>query len=99
MSTVNAIHHINFVVRELAPQVEYLRALLQCEPIIEDLPKRDVIVSYTHLRAHETAEHVVCRLLCDKNNDYHSCHIRHIFTTNSIARIPAILATAAITSI
>ena len=42
MSTVNAIHHINFVVRELAPQVEYLRALLQCEPIIEDLPKRYV---------------------------------------------------------
>jgi methylmalonyl-CoA/ethylmalonyl-CoA epimerase len=42
MSTVNAIHHINFVVRELAPQVEYLRALLQSEPIIEDLPKRYV---------------------------------------------------------
>ena len=42
MSTVNSIHHINFVVRELAPQVEYLRTLLQSEPIIEDLPNRRV---------------------------------------------------------
>lgn len=32
MSTVNSIHHINFVVRELAPQIEYLRILLQSEP-------------------------------------------------------------------
>ena len=42
MSTVNSIHHINFVVRELAPQIEYLRTLLQSEPIIEDLPNRQV---------------------------------------------------------
>jgi methylmalonyl-CoA/ethylmalonyl-CoA epimerase len=42
MSTINAIHHINFVVRELAPQVKYLRTLLQSEPIIEDLPSRKV---------------------------------------------------------
>ena len=25
-------------------------------------------VSYTHLRAHETPEHLVCRLLLEKNN-------------------------------
>ena len=42
MPTVNSIHHINFVVRELAPQIEYFRTLLQCEPIIEDLPIRQV---------------------------------------------------------
>lgn len=42
MPTVNSIHHINFVVRELAPQIEYLRTLLQSEPIIEDLPNRQV---------------------------------------------------------
>ena len=42
MSTVNSIHHINFVVRELAPQVEYLRTLLQSDPITEDLPNRHV---------------------------------------------------------
>jgi len=42
MSTVNSIHHINFVVRELAPQVEYLRTLLQSDPITEDLPNRRV---------------------------------------------------------
>ncbi|MFT4808938.1 MAG: methylmalonyl-CoA/ethylmalonyl-CoA epimerase [Paraglaciecola sp.] len=42
MPPVNSIHHLNFVVRELAPQVEYLRTLLQSEPIIEDLPTRQV---------------------------------------------------------
>jgi methylmalonyl-CoA/ethylmalonyl-CoA epimerase len=42
MSIINSIHHINFVVRELAPHVEYLRTLLQSEPIIEDLPTRKV---------------------------------------------------------
>lgn len=42
MSSVNSIHHINFVVRELEPQVEYLRTLLQCDPILDDLPGRKV---------------------------------------------------------
>jgi methylmalonyl-CoA/ethylmalonyl-CoA epimerase len=42
MSTVNSIHHINFVVRDLAPQVEYFQTLLQCEPIFDDLPARQV---------------------------------------------------------
>jgi methylmalonyl-CoA/ethylmalonyl-CoA epimerase len=42
MPTVNSIHHINFLVRDLAPQVEYFRTLLQSEPIIEDLPTRQV---------------------------------------------------------
>lgn len=42
MSAVKSIHHINFVVRDLEPQVEYLRTLLQSEPIIEDLPIRKV---------------------------------------------------------
>jgi len=42
MSKVNSIHHINFVVKELDPQVNYLQTLLQCEPIIEDLPGRQV---------------------------------------------------------
>ena len=42
MSAVNSIHHINFVVHELQPQIEYLRTLLQSEPIIEDLPTRKV---------------------------------------------------------
>ena len=27
-------------------------------------------VSYTHLRAHETPEHLVCRLLLEKKNHY-----------------------------
>ena len=28
-------------------------------------------VSYTHLRAHETPEHLVCRLLLEKKKQYH----------------------------
>ena len=28
--------------------------------------RRDIAVSYTHLRAHETPEHIVCRLLLEK---------------------------------
>ena len=28
----------------------------------------DSAVSYTHLRAHETPEHLVCRLLLEKKN-------------------------------
>ena len=27
-----------------------------------------IAVSYTHLRAHETPEHLVCRLLLEKKN-------------------------------
>ena len=31
-------------------------------------------VSYTHLRAHETPEHLVCRLLLEKTNPQHITH-------------------------
>ena len=31
-----------------------------------DLPVMSEAVSYTHLRAHETPEHLVCRLLLEK---------------------------------
>src|SRR5678815_4424020 len=34
------------------------------------LPVNDTSVSYTHLRAHETPEHLVCRLLLEKKNLY-----------------------------
>ena len=37
----------------------------------------DVPVSYTHLRAHETPEHLVCRLLLEKNNPNH--YLRNSF--------------------
>ena len=32
-------------------------------------------VSYTHLRAHETPEHLVCRLLLEKKNKHHKLSI------------------------
>jgi hypothetical protein len=46
MSAIQSFHHINFVVRDLPPQVEYLRSLLQCKPIFEDLPVRTTLQTY-----------------------------------------------------
>ncbi|MFT2092773.1 VOC family protein [Paraglaciecola sp. 2405UD69-4] len=42
MSKIQSIHHLNFVVRELEPQIDYFRRLLQTEPVIEELPLRQV---------------------------------------------------------
>ena len=39
----------------------YEREMMRQEPYIHP-------VSYTHLRAHETPEHLVCRLLLEKKN-------------------------------
>ena len=35
---------------------------------ITNYKTKNVPVSYTHLRAHETPEHLVCRLLLEKKN-------------------------------
>eukprot|EP00658_Telonema_sp_P-2_P021409 TRINITY_DN18527_c0_g1_i1.p1 TRINITY_DN18527_c0_g1~~TRINITY_DN18527_c0_g1_i1.p1 ORF type:complete len:111 (+),score=32.75 TRINITY_DN18527_c0_g1_i1:232-564(+) len=35
-------------------------------------------VSYTHLRAHETPEHLVCRLLLEKKKQIHNNKINHV---------------------
>ena len=42
-----------------------LKRLLQTDAYLEFLLQLDA-VSYTHLRAHETPEHLVCRLLLEK---------------------------------
>ena len=41
------------------------------EEAIEIIRKGDMLiaVSYTHLRAHETPEHLVCRLLLEKKKN------------------------------
>ena len=36
---------------------------------------KEASVSYTHLRAHETPEHLVCRLLLEKKNILSLIHI------------------------
>ena len=43
--------------------------LSKIENRMKELVKMDlpIAVSYTHLRAHETPEHIVCRLLLEKN--------------------------------
>src|SRR5678815_2016025 len=63
--------------RQLATMIEAGISLVQAMTALYDQcdPKRqrglrqiisDVTVSYTHLRAHETPEHLVCRLLLEK---------------------------------
>ena len=37
--------------------------------------RRPAAVSYTHLRAHETPEHLVCRLLLETKNNHINSHI------------------------
>jgi len=42
MSHINSIHHINYVVKDLVPQIAYLEKVLGCKPIIEGLEGRNV---------------------------------------------------------
>ena len=51
--------------------LEKLQNYKYCKEIL-DLKKGDYIrsVSYTHLRAHETSLHLVCRLLLEKKHVY-----------------------------
>src|SRR5678816_2398457 len=52
---------VDLVMRELALQRPLWRWRVRaCDPITNQP------VSYTHLRAHETPEHLVCRLLLEK---------------------------------
>ena len=48
------------------------------DEIVEEdqLMPRAKAVSYTHLRAHETPEHLVCRLLLEKKNTHNKPHRR-----------------------
>ena len=39
------------------------------EILLEKIPRTVLPVSYTHLRAHETPEHLVCRLLLEKKKN------------------------------
>ena len=47
------------------PFWEYYRNKIACEVALMAAP-----VSYTHLRAHETPEHIVCRLLPEKKKKH-----------------------------
>ena len=45
-------------------------------------------VSYTHLRAHETPEHLVCRLLLEKKNEISRVSIL-LFRSSKIVNLPS----------
>src|SRR5674536_257214 len=51
------------VIAEVAPQMKPGAVLFDITSVKKDPVKP---VSYTHLRAHETPEHLVCRLLLEK---------------------------------
>eukprot|EP00658_Telonema_sp_P-2_P047779 TRINITY_DN36375_c0_g1_i2.p1 TRINITY_DN36375_c0_g1~~TRINITY_DN36375_c0_g1_i2.p1 ORF type:complete len:147 (-),score=40.72 TRINITY_DN36375_c0_g1_i2:67-507(-) len=50
------------------------------QQITVDLGDKVVAVSYTHLRAHETPEHLVCRLLLEKKKKKNSCQA-HVYSS------------------
>ena len=45
---------------------DFLDMVILVSTNVRDLGQSTVTVSYTHLRAHETPEHLVCRLLLEK---------------------------------
>ena len=46
--------------------------LATCQSIRKEYVGVPIPVSYTHLRAHETPEHLVCRLLLEKKNNHNN---------------------------
>lgn len=42
MTTITSVHHINFVVKDLQPNIEYLSRLLDQQPTIDELVNRQV---------------------------------------------------------
>eukprot|EP00658_Telonema_sp_P-2_P085188 TRINITY_DN9659_c0_g1_i2.p2 TRINITY_DN9659_c0_g1~~TRINITY_DN9659_c0_g1_i2.p2 ORF type:complete len:228 (-),score=38.33 TRINITY_DN9659_c0_g1_i2:53-736(-) len=61
--------HVGCLVRlHLTP--EFKHRIMMMALLLRTLPP----VSYTHLRAHETPEHLVCRLLLEKKKNNHHIH-------------------------
>ena len=50
------------------------------------LHHRVATVSYTHLRAHETPEHLVCRLLLEKKNQGKKKSKKYLLKAKKIAK-------------
>ena len=44
-------------------------------------------VSYTHLRAHETSAHLVCRLLLEKKNFFNDTATTEIYTRKIVGSV------------
>ena len=51
---------------EVFPNLTFYCTKNNPDPVLQINWKRFISVSYTHLRAHETPEHLVCRLLLEK---------------------------------
>src|SRR5674536_396975 len=49
----------------------------ESESSAQSVPE-SVAVSYTHLRAHETPEHLVCRLLLEKKKKHATQTVQHV---------------------
>eukprot|EP00658_Telonema_sp_P-2_P053756 TRINITY_DN4242_c0_g1_i2.p1 TRINITY_DN4242_c0_g1~~TRINITY_DN4242_c0_g1_i2.p1 ORF type:complete len:108 (-),score=15.30 TRINITY_DN4242_c0_g1_i2:18-341(-) len=76
--SARAVIHARLVLNQGPIQISFRRQ-------VGHLTRGDVAVSYTHLRAHETPEHLVCRLLLEKKKKQkHADSIR--VTTRNITK-------------
>ncbi|TQV82675.1 glyoxalase [Exilibacterium tricleocarpae] len=73
MSEVNAIHHLNFLVRDLNQSMGQMQAVLNREPVLESLPQRQVKTARFDLNGTWlvlvqplTADSAVGRILADR---------------------------------
>ena len=65
-------NHCYYSVKAVAGRLDCPPAAAFCNvEVAIQIPLRDVPVSYTHLRAHETDSYLVCRLLLEKKNQTH----------------------------
>ena len=92
---MNLVYNLKGLVKTAISNESFNKALLPYGLITnvksfikEKLPQKAIktfrSVSYTHLRAHETPEHLVCRLLLEKKKKKTTKHNIHILTTKSI---------------
>src|SRR5678815_3894388 len=73
LGTYAGIDNVSEVLLEGGPivywdQVKVPRAVRELGIDVLFNPKYSIPLNYTHLRAHETPEHLVCRLLLEKKN-------------------------------
>ena len=65
-----------------------IKKSLRVPPVSEI--RRDCPVSYTHLRAHETSLHLVCRLLLEKNFFFNDTATTEIYTLHIVGSVKCV---------
>ena len=68
--------------QELLKKMDEAGSQQKMQTIVDAAEKASEPVSYTHLRAHETPEHLVCRLLLEKKKKQHKFNNNNILHLN-----------------